>query len=409
MTETSTLPLSRFRVLELGSTIAGPFCGRLLADFGAQVIKVEEPTGDTLRAIGRQFHGKSLYAASLFRNKSTIAVDLRKPEGQEVVKALAAKCDVVIENFRPGMLESWGLGYQALKAINPGIVLVRISGFGQTGPYSQRPGYGVIGEAISGLRSINGDPDRPPARMATALTDYITGLYGAFGALVALLNRQFTGVGQEVDAALSECAFSFMDPYVPVYEKTGEIVHRSGSRLPGANPNNLYATKDQQFIHIAAFSDPMYKRLCKAMGQPELANDPKFALAQARNESMDELDDIISRWTTAHTLAELEKVLEAAGVPATRIFTIADIFADPHYRARGMLVQAPDEEMGTVTLAAPVPRLSDTPGRIAFAGRKIGQDTRKVLSEVAEYTDEKIDSMIRAKIVFETNSANDKN
>jgi crotonobetainyl-CoA:carnitine CoA-transferase CaiB-like acyl-CoA transferase len=343
VTENSVLPLSRFRVLELGSTISGPFCGRLLADFGAQVIKVEDPTGDTLRAIGRQYHGKSLYAASLFRNKATIAIDLRKPKGQEVIKDLAAKCDVVIENFRPGMLESWGLGYQTLKAINPGLVLVRISGFGQTGPYSQRPGYGVIGEAISGLRSINGDPDRPPARMGTALTDYITGLYGAFGALVALLNRQLTGRGQEVDAALSECAFSFMDPYVPLYEKTGEIVQRSGSRLPGANPNNLYATKDQQFIHIAAFSDPIYKRLCKAMGQSELGHDPKFALAQSRNDRMDELDDIISQWTTSHPLVEIERILEAAGVPATRIFTIADIFADPHYRSRGMLVPVPDE------------------------------------------------------------------
>ena len=402
------LPLSRFRVLELGSTISGPFCGRLLADFGAQVIKVEDPTGDTLRSIGRQYHGKSLYAASLFRNKSTIAIDLRKPEGQDVVKALAAKCDVLIENFRPGMLESWGLGYQALSAINPGLVVVRISGFGQTGPYSQRPGYGVIGEAISGLRSINGDPDRPPARMGTALTDYITGLYGAFGALIALFNRQLTGRGQEVDAALSECAFSFMDPYVPVYEKLGEVVQRSGSRLPGANPNNLYATQDQEFIHITAFSDPMFKRLCKAMGQPELAEDPKFALAQSRNERPDELDEIIARWTTAHSLGTSEKALESVGVPATRIFTIADIFADPHYRARGMLVLAPDDDLGTVTLAAPVPRLGDTPGRIVHAGHRVGQDTRRVLTEVAQFSPEHVDRLVEAKIIFEETSKSTK-
>lgn len=402
MTEnTPVLPLSRFRVLELGSTIAGPFCGRLLADFGAQVIKVEEPAGDTLRAIGRQYHGKSLYAASLFRNKATISIDMRTPEGQDVIKTLAAKCDVLIENFRPGTLESWGLGYQELSRLNPGLVMVRISGFGQTGPYSQRPGYGVIGEAISGLRSINGDPDRPPARMATALTDYITGLYGAFGALVALLNRQFTGRGQEVDAALSECAFSFMDPYVPVYEKLGEIAQRAGSRLPGANPNNLYATQDQQFIHIAAFSDSMFRRLCKAMGQPELALDTRFATAQERNERPDDLDQIIAQWTTSHSLVELEKILEPAGVPATRIFNIADIFADPHYRARGMLVPAPDDELGTVTLAAPVPRLGETPGRIAHTGRRAGQDTRRVLVEVAGFDNERIDRLVAAKIVFE--------
>ncbi|MDO8876753.1 MAG: CoA transferase [Pseudolabrys sp.] len=395
------LPLSRFRVLELGSTIAGPFCGRLLADFGAQVIKVEEPAGDTLRGVGRQFHGKSLYAASLFRNKSTISIDLRKAEGQEVIKTLVAKCDVLIENFRPGTLESWGLGYPELSKINPGLILVRISGFGQTGPYSQRPGYGVIGEAVSGLRSINGDPDRPPARMATALTDYITGLYGAFGAMVALLNRQFTGRGQSVDAALSECAFSFMDPYVPIYDKLGEIAQRAGSRLPGANPNNLYATQDQSFIHIAAFSDSIFKRLCTAMGQVTLSLDPKFALAQERNENADELDEIIAQWTASHTLVDAEKILSTAGVPATRIFNIGDIFADPHYRARGMLVPTPDDDLGTITLAAPVPRLSDTPGRIAHAGRRIGQDTRQVLAEVAEFSPEKIDRLVDAKIVFE--------
>lgn len=402
MTEnTPVLPLSRFRVLELGSTIAGPFCGRLLADFGAQVIKVEEPAGDTLRTIGRQYHGKSLYAASLFRNKAMISIDMRTPEGQDVIKTLAAKCDVLIENFRPGTLESWGLGYQELSRLNSELVVVRISGFGQTGPYSQRPGYGVIGEAVSGLRSINGDPDRPPARMATALTDYITGLYGAFGALVALLNRQFTGRGQEVDAALSECAFSFMDPYVPVYEKLGEIAQRAGSRLPGANPNNLYATQDQQFIHIAAFSDSMFRRLCKAMGQPELALDARFATAQKRNERPDDLDQIIAQRTTSYSLIELEKILKPAGVPATRIFTIADIFADPHYRARSMLVPAPDDELGTVTLAAPVPRLGDTPGRIAHAGRRAGQDTRRVLAEVAGFDNERIDRLVATKIVFE--------
>jgi crotonobetainyl-CoA:carnitine CoA-transferase CaiB-like acyl-CoA transferase len=395
------LPLSRFRVLELGSTISGPFCGRLLADFGAHVIKVEEPTGDTLRNIGRQYHGKSLYAASLFRNKSLIAADLRKPEGQEVMKALAAQCDVVIENFRPGTLENWGLGYKELSAINPGLVLVRISGFGQSGPYSLRPGYGVIGEAVSGLRYINGDPGRPPGRMATALTDYITGLYAAFGALIALLNRQFTGRGQSVDAALSECAFSFMEPYVPVYEKLGEIAERAGSRLPGANPNNLFATKDQQFIHICAFADNIFKRLCKAMGQPELAEDPRFAAAQERNKRPDDLDDIIAQWTTAHTLVELEKILDTADVPATRIFNIADIFANPHYRARGMLVPTPDDDLGSVTLVAPVPRLDDTPGQVRHAGRRVGQNTRQVLAEVVGYSNEKIDSLIEKKVVFE--------
>jgi crotonobetainyl-CoA:carnitine CoA-transferase CaiB-like acyl-CoA transferase len=401
------LPLSRFRVLELGSTISGPFCGRLLADFGAQVVKVEDPAGDTVRTIGRHYHGKSLYAASLFRNKATIAIDLRTSEGQDVVRALATNCDVLIENFRPGTLESWSLGPDALSALNPGLVIVRISGFGQTGPYSHRPGYGVIGEAVSGLRSINGDPDRPPGRMATALTDYITGLYGAFGALIALLNRQFTGRGQVVDAALSECAFSFMDPYVPVYEKLGEIAQRAGSRLPGANPNNLYATGDSQFIHIAAFSDSMFKRLCKTMGHSELAQDPRFSTAQNRNERPDELDDIISKWTKSHALADLEKMLDPAGIPATRIFTIADIFRDPHYKARKMLVSTPDKDLGSLTLAAPVPLLSDTPGRLSHAGHSVGQDTREVLREIGNYDDGQIDKLIAMKIVFEKKPNNE--
>lgn len=392
-------PLSKLRVLELGSTISGPFCGRLLADFGAHVIKVEDPAGDTLRSIGKMFRGSSLYAASLFRNKSTICVDLRKPEGQALVKKLAGKCDIVIENFRPGALESWGLGYEELRAQNPGLVMVRISGFGQTGPYSRRPGYGVIGEAISGLRYINGDPDRPPARMATALTDYITGLYGAFGALVALVNRQFSGRGQCVDAALSECAFSFMEPFVPAFEKLGVVAQRAGSRLPDATPNNLYATRDEAFIHITAFSDPVFARLCEVMGQPGLAGDERFRSARVRNDHADEIDEIISKWTGEYALRELEEKLLGAGVPATRIFSIADIFSDPHYRAREMLVPTPDDDMGTVTLAGPVPKLSDTPGQLRHAGHKVGQDTRAVLEETLGLSAAEIEQLMQSGIV----------
>ncbi|HTP94987.1 MAG TPA: CoA transferase [Burkholderiales bacterium] len=391
--------LSRFRVLELGSTIAGPFCGRLLADFGADVVKVEEPSGDTLRTIGKMFHGKSLYAASLFRNKSMVCIDLRTPAGQDLVRRLCAKCDVVVENFRPGTLEKWGLGYADLSRANPGLVMVRISGFGQTGPYSGRPGYGVIGEAVSGLRHINGDPDRPPARMATALTDYITGLYAAFGTLIALLDRQLTGRGQCIDAALSECAFSFMEPYVPAYEKLGFVAHRAGSRLPDATPNNLYATRDNRFIHIAAFSDSVFARLCATMGQPELPADARFASGRLRNAHPDEIDDIIAQWTTRHELEELERLLEGAGVPATRIFTIADIFKDRHYLARGMLVPTPDEALGTVTLAAPVPKLSETPGALRHSGRAVGHDTRAVLRDFLELPQEEIARLFEAGTV----------
>ncbi len=386
-------PLSGYRVIELGSTVAGPFCGRLLADFGAEVIKVEPAGGDPVRTMGKRFHGKSLYAASIFRNKSLICVDLRQAEGQRLVADLAAKSDVVVENFRPGGLEKWGLGYEALSARNPGLVMVRISGFGQDGPYRERAGYGVIGEAVSGLRHLTGDPDRPPARVAVSLTDYITGLYGAFGATLALLARQAGGRGQYIDAALYECAFSFMEPWIPAYEKLGHVASRCGSRLPESTPNNLYATGDSLFIHITAMGDSVFRRLAEAMGEPALADDPRFATATARSAHHEEIDDVIGRWTSRHPLAELERSLEAAAVPATRIFTIADIFGDAHYRSRGSIVNAADDELGTVAMANVVPRLSATPGRVRHSGHRVGEDTRRVLADILALDDERLDEL----------------
>ena len=383
----------------MGSTVAGPFCGRLLADFGAEVIKVEPAEGDAVRTMGKRFHGKSLYAASIFRNKSLISVDLRSKEGQEIIKKIVAKCDVVVENFRPGSLEKWGLGYADLSRVNPGLVMVRISGFGQTGPYSIRAGYGVIGEAVSGIRHITGDLDRPPARVAVSITDYITGLYGAFGAVMALLARGKTSRGQYIDTALYECAFSFMEPHIPAYEKLGHVANRAGSRLPDSTPNNLYPTKDRQFIHITAMGDAVFKRLAIAMGQPELASDERFNNGVARSGHHEELDDIIARWTSSRDLAELEEILEAATVPATRIYTMADIFRDPHFRAREMLAQVPDEELGSVTVANVVPRLSETPGRIRRSGGRIGQDTRQVLTDVAGLSAQDIGRLATAGVV----------
>lgn len=392
-------PLTGIRVLEMGSTVAGPFCGRLLADFGAQVIKVEPAEGDAVRTMGKRFHGKSLYAASIFRNKSLISIDLRKKEGQEIIKKLVANCDVVVENFRPGGLEKWGLGYEDLAQINPALIMARISGFGQTGPYSGRAGYGVIGEAVSGLRHITGDPDRPPARVAVSITDYITGLYGAFGAVMALFARSRTGRGQCVDSALYECAFSFMEPHIPAYEKLGHVAMRAGSRLPDSTPNNLFVSRDQQFIHITAMGDAVFKRLAIAMGQAQLADDVRFCTALVRNEHHAEIDDIIAQWAASNDLKSLEAALEDATVPATRIFTMADIFRDPHYEAREMLAVVPDDDFGTVTMAAPVPRLSETPGRIYKSGGRIGQDTRQVLTELAGLSSQEIDHMVAIGIV----------
>lgn len=400
-------PLAGLRVLEMGSTVAGPFCGRLLADFGAEVVKIEDPAGDPVRTMGKRFHGKSLYAASIFRNKALLALDLRQTRGREIARDMAQRADVLIENFRPGSLESWGLGYEQLSAVNPGLVMVRISGFGQDGPYSQRAGYGVIGEALSGLRHLTGDPDRPPARVAVSMTDYITGLYAAFGATMALLARGRNGRGQVVDAALYESAFSFMEPWIPAYDKTGFVANRCGSRLPESTPNNLYPTGDGQFIHVTAMGDAVFRRLAEAMGQPALAHDARFATATARSTHVDEIDDLIAQWTNARPLAELEQVLEQAAVPAMRIFTIADIFADPHYRARDAIVRAPDPELGTVAMAQAVPRLSQTPGAVRHAGHRLGEDSRTVLRDWLGLDSAALDTLQASRVILDSSTPPD--
>ena len=397
--QTAPGPLSGIRVLELGSTVAGPFCGRLFADFGAEVIKVEPSEGDAVRTMGKRYQGHSLYASSILRNKSLISVDLRSEEGQSIVRKLVEKCDVVIENFRPGALEKWGLGYDDLSKINPSLVMVRISGFGQTGPYRDRAGYGVIGEAVSGLRHVTGDPDRPPTRAAVSLTDSLTGLYAAFGATMALLARKDSGKGQCVDAALYECAFSMMEPHIPAYEKTGHIANRAGSSLPDSTPNNLYPTKDRDYIHITAMGDSIFRRLTNAMNQPDLLKDDRFSTAVGRSDHHDTLDGLISEWTQAHDLADLEVLLAKFNVPATRIFTMADIFNDKHFKSRQMLLEVPHDELGHITLAGIVPKLSGTPGHVYRAGGSVGRDTRKILSEVAGMTDTEIDLLIQNDVV----------
>lgn len=377
-------PLSGYRVLELGSTVAGPFCGRLLADFGAEVIKVEPVDGDPVRTMGKRCQGESLYAASILRNKSLISLDLRAQEGRDIVRTIASRCDVLVENFRPGTLEKWGLGYESLSDLNPKLVMVRISGFGQDGPYRERPGYGVIGEAVSGLRYVTGDPDRPPTRAAVSLTDQLTGLYAAFGAVMALLDCVRSGRGQQIDATLYESAFSMMEPHVPAYDKLGFVANRAGSSLPDSTPNNLYPTAEGSSIHITAMADAVFRRLATAMGQPELADHPDYARAVSRSAHSEALDQLVGRWTASLPLEELERRLEAADVPATRIYSMADIFADPHFRARDMLVPLQHEVLGNVRVAGVVPKLSRTPGRLYRSGGSIGRDTRAVLREMAD-------------------------
>lgn len=394
-------PLVGKLVIELGSTVAGPFCARLLADFGATVLKVEQREGDAVRWMGRIKDGRSLYGATILRNKRIVSVDLRTTKGREIVRELCEKADVVVENFRPGTLEKWGLGYDVLSSVNPGLVLGRISGYGQDGPNSQRPGYGVVCEAFSGLRELTGDPDRPPARVAVSMTDYITGLYCAFGIVMSLLDRERTGKGQVVDAALYESAFSFMEPHIPAFQQLGVIARRTGPRLPNHTPNSLYASADGRYIHIAAGSQPVFKRLVAAMNQPELAEDPRFATPTARTRHEDEMDAAVNAWTESLPLETLEKLLEEAGVPGSRIFNVADIFADPHYRARGMLATPADPKLGPVAMANVVPRLSRTPGAVCWPGRDIGEDTHEILEDYVGLAEDEVEKLHDADVVYD--------
>ena len=383
-------PLQGLRVIELGSTVAGPFCARRFADFGADVIKVEQAEGDAVRSMGRQQDGRSLYAASILRGKRLVSIDLRSEAGRDLVRRFCEGADIVVENFRPGTLERWGLGYEALSAGNPGLVMVRISGFGQTGPASGRGGYGVVCEAMSGLRDLTGEPGAAPPRMNTSLTDYIAGLYAAFGAVMALQERARTGRGQVVDSALYEGAFTFMEPHVPAFDRLGAVAARTGSRLAGNTPNSLYETRDGRHIVIAAAAAAVFRRLADAMDRPELATDPRFATARARVRNADACEDEVAAWAATQDLDAAVAALEAHKVPAAPIYNVADIFADPHYRAREMLVEAPDPEWGKVTVTGVVPKLSATPGSIRWAGRKVGADTASVLRGELGLDDEEL-------------------
>ena len=398
--DATRVPCAGYRVLEIGSTVAGPFCGRMLADFGAEVIKVEPAEGDPVRTMGKRYDGHSLYAASIFRNKKLVSIDLHREEGRALIRELAAKCDVLVENFKPGTLEKWGLGWEDLSQLNPRLVMVRISGFGQDGPYSQRPGYGVVCEAVSGLRHLTGDPDRAPSRVGVSMTDYIAGLHGAYGAVMALMAREKTGRGQFIDAALYESAFNFMEVWIRAYEKTGFVPNRTGSRLIGSTPNNLYPTADGTYIHITAMADSLFRRLCGAMGQPELADDPRFAAPRrAQREPRGARRD--HRRLDDGASAGRSRGEAAGGVGA----------GDAHLHHRGHLQRPPlsrarldhrgarPASRHASPWRASCPRLSDTPGGVRHAGRDIGQDSRAVLREVLGMDDARIDALAQEGVV----------
>jgi formyl-CoA transferase len=368
--------LQGLRVVELGTLVAGPFAGRLLAEFGAEVVKVEPPGGDPLRNWRIVRDGTSLWWYAQGRNKKSIVVDLRRERGREVVRRLAGRADVLIENYRPGQLEKWDLGWERLSAQNPRLVLVRISGYGQTGPYRNRPGFGSIGEAMGGIRHVTGEPGRPPVRAGISLSDSLAGLYAVIGALVALQARERTGRGQVVDVALYEAVFGLMESLVTEYGAAGFVREPSGGALPGIAASNTYLCSDG-YVVIGGNADAIFRRLMALVGRPDLAADPALADNAGRVARVAEIDAAIQAWTSRRTLDDALRGLEGAEVPAGRIYDARDIVNDVHYRARQMI-----EERDGFLLPGIVPRLSGTPGGTRWIGPRLGEHTAEVLASV---------------------------
>lgn len=375
-----TAPLADIRVLETGTLLAGPFCGQLLGDFGAEVIKLEDPgRGDPMRQWGREKpHGRSLWWPVVARNKKSVTCNLREPEGQALVRRLVEHADVLLENFRPGTLERWGLSYDELSQINPRLVLVRVTGYGQTGPYSPRAGFGSIGEAMGGLRYVTGESDRPPSRSGISIGDSLAATYAAFGTLAALHARERTGRGQVVDSAIYEAVLSMMESLISEWSVAGYRRERTGPILPNVAPSNVYPSADGSDVLIAANQDTVFRRLADVMGRPGLATDPRYATHGARGEHQTELDQLISEWTATVPSAKLLALLHESGVPAGGIYTAEDILADPHVQAREAVITIDHPELGPLQMQNVAPRLSATPGAVKWPGPALGASNDEV-------------------------------
>ncbi len=372
-------PLAGLRVLDLGNMIAGPFCARLLADLGADVIKVEQPgRGDPVRGWRSQVRGHSLLWKQMNRNKRAITLDLHAEDGRALARRLYGLADIVVENFRPGVLERWGLAYAQVRDACPRLIMVRISGYGQTGPYRERAGFGGVAEAVGGVRFLTGYPDRPPTRVGFALADTAAGLYGAFAAMAAVAERAQSGRGQAIDVALTEATFSLLDDLLPAYQKLGVVGQRHGTGLPGVAPSSIYPTRDAQFIVIGANNDNVFRRLAALMGREDWLADPELAHDQGRGRRQAELDAAVGAWTAQLSLRDVNERLAEAGVPAGPAYDIAGIAADPQFRERGMIVEVDDPDVGPLALPGIVPRFGRTPGRIAWAGPRMGAHNAEV-------------------------------
>ncbi|PZP21844.1 CaiB/BaiF CoA transferase family protein [Pseudomonas kuykendallii] len=380
MTQSSSLPLQGIKVVEMGQLIAGPFASKMLGEFGADVVKIEPPgVGDPLRKWRKLKDGTSLWWHVQSRNKRSLSLDLKAAEGQEIARRLIAEADVLIENFRPGTLEGWGLGYRELARLNPKLIMLRISGYGQTGPYRDLPGFGVIGEAMGGLRHLSGYPGQAPVRVGVSIGDSLSSLYGVIGVLLALQERARSGRGQEIDVALYESVFAMMESLVPEYDAFGYVREPAGSALPGITPSNSYPCNDGRYVLIAGNGDSIYKRLMRLIGRMDLADDPALAHNDGRSLQAERIDTAISEWTLQHGRDEVIEALKEARVPAGFPYTAADIVADPHYLARGMIEQV-QTSAGPLKVPGVLPKLSRTPGRIGAGGPQLGEHSNDVLA-----------------------------
>ncbi|MEO5745769.1 MAG: CoA transferase [Terracoccus sp.] len=401
MTEPGSLPLDDLRVIEIGQLLAGPFCGQLLGDFGAEVIKIEDPgRGDPMREWGREKpYGKSLWWPVVARNKKSVTANLRDPRAQDLVRRLVADADVLLENFRPGTLERWGLSPDSLWEINPRLIITRVTGFGQTGPYAARAGYGSIGEAMGGIRYVTGDPDRPPARAGISLGDSLAATFACLGTLVALHHRTRTGRGQVVDSAIYEAVLAMMESLLPEYQVAGYQRERTGTTLPNVSPSNVYPTADGEMVLIAANQDTVFRRLVEVMGEPELADDPRYATHSARGESMEELDGRIARWSSTVPADQLLERLHGGGVPAGRIFRARDMFADPHFAAREAIVRLTHPELGEFAMHNVVPKLSESPGAVRRVGPELGEHNEEIYHHLLGLSADDIASLHSAGVI----------
>ncbi|HVY07481.1 MAG TPA: CoA transferase [Burkholderiales bacterium] len=392
--------LAGVRVIEMGQLIAGPFCGKTLGEFGADVIKIEPPgVGDPLRTWRMVKDGTSVWWQVQSRNKRSVAIDLRTREGQDLARQLIAGADVLIENFRPGTLEEWGMGWEELSALNPGLIMLRVSGYGQTGPYRDRPGFGVIGEAMGGLRHLTAEPGRVPVRTGVSIGDTLAALHGALGVVMALYHRKSNGgKGQQIDVALNEAVFNVMESLIPEYSAFGAVREPSGSSLPGIAPTNAYACKDG-YVLIAGNGDSIFKRLMTAIGRSDLAAAPDLASNAGRVARVAEIDGAIGSWAATRTVAEVLPVMDAARVPAGRIYTAKDISEDPHYRARDMILRQTTREGYELDVPGIVPKMSQTPGSVRFPAPRLGEDTEKVLREIG-VTDAQVAALKEKGIIF---------